>query len=93
MNIFKKIWRWIRLDGLLHIIVSCILFIGSLLVFRNWIQMDYTASWVLAFVITVAIGVLKETYDYIRKKVASTHDLICNLIGVALAMIIMAIIL
>ncbi len=73
----RRIWSWLRRDGLLHI-ESCALIAAACGLFLPW--------W-LAGVISLAAGAGKEIWD-IRHGVASWHDMICDLIGVAIGTIL-----
>ena len=70
-------WNWIRQDGLLHI-ESCALIAVAVGLF---------APWWIAGTVSLAAGIGKEIWDT-RHGVASWHDVICDLIGVAIGTII-----
>ena len=78
MKLLKKLWGWIRRDGLLHG-ESCALL---LLVFALFMPYGWAAA------ATVAIAILVELWQKKHKGVASWHDVICDLGGVLLGTII-----
>ena len=69
----SSIWGWIRRDGLLHI-ETCALIAVAVSLFLPW--------WVGGIAAMVA-GVAKELWDT-KHGVATWHDVICDLIGVAI---------
>lgn len=73
----KNLWQWIRRDGLLHI-ETCALIAVIVGLFLPW--------W-LAGVCSLAIGVVKELWDT-KHGVANWHDIICDVIGVIIGIII-----
>lgn len=77
----KRIWdninKWIRTDGWLHILVSC-----TIVFALEW----HRPVWVVP-VIAIAIGIGKEIYDKVSGKgTPEWHDLICDVIGIAIGM-------
>lgn len=78
MKLLKKLWGWIRRDGLLHGESSALLLLAFAIFMPLW----------LATVLTVVVGICKELWDRKRKgQVASWHDVICDLGGVALGVL------
>ena len=73
---FEGVWRWVRVDGLLHILAVyaiVLTFCGPL-------------SWWVADLIAVGVFIIKELVDLISKKgTAEWHDVLCDLIGLLLA--------
>ncbi len=78
MKLLKKLWGWIRRDGLLHG-ESCALL---LLVFAMFMPL-----WAAA-VSAAIIGILVELWQKKHKGVASWHDVICDFGGVAFGTIV-----
>lgn len=74
----SRIWTWVRRDGLLHI-ETCALVAVVCGLFLPW--------WLGAFA-ALAAGIGKEIMDKYSGGVASWHDVICDLIGVAVGTII-----
>ena len=74
----SRIWTWVRRDGLLHI-ETCALIAVACGLFLPW--------WA-AGTIALAAGIGKEVWDKYRGGVPSWHDIICDLIGVAVGTII-----
>lgn len=72
-----RIWTWIRRDGLLHM-ESCALVA---------VVAGIVAPWWVAGPAALTAGIGKELWDT-RHGVASWHDVICDLIGVAIGTII-----
>lgn len=77
----RKLWKWIRSDGLLHI-ESCALLI---IAFAAFIPLVWAAG------ATVVVGICKELWDRKHGGVASWHDVICDLCGVALGVLLVLI--
>ena len=76
-NLFKKIAEFIRVDGLLHIL-SCYAITISVSI------IDIIA----ALLCVSGVAILKEAYDLSYKKNTvkeSLHDILCDVIGVVLA--------
>lgn len=78
IDFLKKIWKWVRTDGLLHIGYAALIFL-SLEPFMPW--------WVAA-IITVVLFIIKEIYDRHHGGCAEWHDIICDCIGLAYGIII-----
>lgn len=74
----KKIWQWIRIDGLLHIETSALMVVAMSIVMPIW----------LAAVITMAVGILKEGYDKSHGGTPEMHDIWCDTIGMCLGVIL-----
>ena len=73
---FVSIWRWVRTDGLLHILAT------YAIVFTFYRPL----AWWVADLIAVGVFVIKELVDLITKKgTAEWHDVICDVIGLILA--------
>ena len=84
MELIKKIFRWIAVDGLLHFLVCY--------------AMTLALSPIIGFyalIPTVVVALAKEAYDYHIKKSNNieqvVHDLICDAAGIASAYATMAI--
>lgn len=77
MKLLKKLWSWIRRDGLLHGESCALLF----LVFALFIPL----GWAVAA--TVVVAILVELWQKKHKGVASWHDVICDLGGVVLGVL------
>ena len=90
---FKKIWGWIRKDGLLHIGVSAVLVILFSLMLLSLGYTDPGTLYGVSAVLTFLAGLGKEVYDSIKKKeFIEWHDLICDLIGIVIGEIIIILI-
>ena len=70
--------RWIRQDGLLHILVSALLVIAISVLLPLW----------LSLVISFIFGIGKELWDKYHGGVPSWHDVICDVVGLAVGAII-----
>ena len=70
----KTLWSWIRRDGMLHIV--CSLLIVAVL--------GIIAPWWLAAIVGILVGFCKEIWDGFHGGASNWHDIICDLIGVAL---------
>ena len=77
VKMVKRIWEWIKRDGLLHI-ESCALIV---IVFSL-----ITPIWVASSISLIA-GICKELWDT-KYGVPSWHDIICDVIGIALGVLI-----
>lgn len=80
-NFLKKLWNLLAIDGLLHLETSFIIMISCSLLFNIGIGIT----------VSVLAGLLKEVYDKIKKnctKEMIVHDLICDGIGILLALIL-----
>lgn len=77
MKLLKKLWSWFRRDGLLHG-ESCALlfFVFALFMPLGW-----------AVAATVVVAILVELWQKKHKGVASWHDVICDLGGVVLGVL------
>ena len=73
----RRIWSWVRRDGLLHI-ETCALIAVAVGIVLPWWSAALTAT---------AAGVWKELWDT-KHGVATWHDVICDLIGAAIGTII-----
>ena len=72
IEFFKKLWRWVRTDGLLHILACAVIVFTAGVFIKPW--------W--ALLVAVVAGLVKELVDIITKKgTAEWHDVICDLIG------------
>ena len=74
--VFQNIWRWVRMDGILHILAvyAIVLTVWGFL------------PWWGADLVAIGIFLLKEFIDLVsRKGTAEWHDIICDLIGLILA--------
>ena len=78
MKLLKKLWGWIRRDGLLHGESCALLF----LVFARFMPYGWAAA------ATAAVAILVELWQKKHKGVASWHDVVCDLCGVAFGAII-----
>lgn len=74
----KKLWKWIRRDGLLHM-ESCafIAILAGLIV-----------PWWIAGLVAVLAGLIKEEWDAEHDGVANWHDVICDVVGAVIGMVI-----
>lgn len=73
---FEKVWRWVRVDGLLHILA----------VYAIVLTFCGPVSWWVADLIAIGVFILKEVLDFITKKgTPEWHDIICDLAGLLLA--------
>ena len=71
----KKIWDWIRTDGLLHIETSALIVV----------LVSIVISWWVGVVGSAVAGVGKELYDRSHEgHCAEWHDVICDGIGVVI---------
>lgn len=77
-NLFDKIYGYVRTDGLLHILASIAL-TAFLCVFFNM---------VVACIVAMAIGFLKEYYDRNHNGTPEWHDIICDAIGIVIGCIL-----
>jgi Predicted periplasmic lipoprotein (DUF2279). len=73
-----KLAKWIRQDGLLHILVSALLVIAISVLLPLW----------LSLVISFIFGIGKELWDKYHGGVPSWHDVICDVVGLAVGAII-----
>lgn len=77
---FKKMLKWIGHDGLLHILVSALIMVAL-----GWVR----PIWI-ALLLVVLVGLSKELYDATGKGTASWHDIICDVVGIVIGMLIVA---
>lgn len=81
----KRIINWIATDGLLHALVSILIFIVCFSFIGFWSAM-----------VTIAMGIGKEIYDAIKKPNYTWemiyHDIICDIGGIVLGIILSLII-
>ena len=73
----KKIWEWIKRDGLLHIESCAIIAIIVGLLFPWW----------ATGIVALLVGIGKEIWD-IKHGVANWHDIICDFIGCIVGIIV-----
>lgn len=80
-SIFNKIKNWIAVDGLLHLLVSALVFMLLTPFVKVWVALFFTAF----------IGIGKEIYDFFIKKSNNRpqviHDLICDCIGIFIGLV------
>lgn len=71
-DFIKRIWKWVRIDGLLHFLASAV----TLLTIVSAVQLFF------AILLTIAVGVAKEIYDEkTGNGTPEAHDLICDFAG------------
>ena len=71
-------FKWIRQDGLLHIETSALLVVAISVLLPVW----------LSIVISFIFGIGKELWDKYHDGVPSWHDVICDIIGLAVGTLI-----
>jgi len=71
-------FKWIRQDGLLHIETSALLVVAISVLLPVW----------LSIVISFIFGIGKELWDKYHGGVPSWHDVICDIIGLAVGALI-----
>jgi cell shape-determining protein MreD len=71
-------FKWIRQDGLLHIETSALLVVAISVLLPVW----------LSIVISFIFGIGKELWDKYHGGVSSWHDVICDIIGLAVGALI-----
>ena len=84
-ELIKSLYNWLNTDGLLHLLVSFLILISLYIL---------NIKFYICLIITICIGLLKEVYDLIKKKnniKQSLHDIICDLIGITISVIIIII--
>lgn len=82
IEFFKKVWRWVRTDGLLHIL-ACVAIVYT--------AAQFVKPW-WALVIGVVVGIGYELIQLVTKKgTAEWHDVICDLIGSVFAFVMLCI--
>lgn len=81
MKTLSVVWKWVGTDGLLHITCSTVIVLIA----------GMFISILGSVLVALAIGVAKEViWDKLLKKGSpSWHDIICDLIGVAIAVIVL----
>ena len=77
----KKLIKWIRRDGLLHLTVSALLVIAISVLLPVW----------LSALIALLIGIGKEIWDKYHGGACNWHDVICDVAGIAVGLIIVII--
>lgn len=81
LEFIKNVKDWVATDGLLHIETSALL----LIIFQLFMPIYISA------LLTISIGLIKETIDYWVKKCNNkeqvTHDIICDLVGILIGVI------
>lgn len=79
LDFLKLAREWVSVDGLLHILVCALI----VLVFGAFLPL-----WA-AFIVAVVVGIVKEVYDLLsRKGTPEWRDLLCDLIGIVLGLLI-----
>ena len=78
----RKLIQWIRRDGLLHITVSMLLVIAASVLLPVW----------LSALIALAIGAGKEIWDKYNGGACNWHDIICDVAGITVGLMIAIII-
>lgn len=79
-SIVTKVFDWIASDGVYHILFSLIITILFSPILPIW-------GSALA---TLGVGVLKELCDFlIKKTVFSFHDIVCDLIGIFVGVLLL----
>lgn len=77
----KKVIKWLRVDGILHISVS-----ANICTFFCACSPVWTAC-----ILTMVVGFCKEIYDRIsRKGTAEWHDIICDAIGTIIGVLLIS---
>lgn len=78
-DLIKDIWKWMRMDGLLHMETSALIMLIAHTIFPL----------LLALILSVSMGIAKEARDAMTKKgTAEMHDLYCDGIGILLGLIL-----
>ena len=72
-----NLWSWIQRDGLLHI-ESCAMIV---------VTAGLVLPWWCAGLVALLAGIGKEIWDT-RHGVATWHDVICDVVGVVIGLII-----
>jgi len=73
IKFLKKVWAWVRTDGLLHAL-AC----AAIVLSFGWIR----PVWI-SVTIAVVIAAAKEIYDKVTGRgTAEWHDVICDLAGI-----------
>lgn len=76
---FKRLYKWMRTDGLLHASFSALLVLS----------LNTFLPFIVALALTAVVGVMKELYDNISGKgFCEYHDIECNAIGMVYATLI-----
>lgn len=74
----KKIWGWVRTDGLLHIETSAMIVLA----------LDAVCPWWIGNIVSATAGIGKEIWDRTHGGSSEWHDIICDAIGIVIADII-----
>lgn len=83
IDFLKKVWKWVRVDGLLHILVCALVAV--------WLAGFGMPLWV-ALLVSMLVGIAYELWQYFSKKgCAEWHDVACDAIGVAMAAILVGV--
>lgn len=73
IKFLKKVWAWVRTDGLLHALACAIIVLSF-----GWIR----PVWI-SIIAAVVIAAAKEIYDKVTGRgTAEWHDVICDLAGI-----------
>lgn len=77
IKLMQKFYKWLRPDGLLHLVVSTLLVMLLL-------PLLPPCRWWIAAAAVIVIGLAKEFYDATDPEhSAEWHDVACDLIGIA----------
>ena len=79
LELINGIYNWLNTDGLLHIGFTSMIIILSFPLIKRW-----------SVGLAIIVGLAKEAYDILVKKSdpkLSIHDLICDCIGIIMAVI------
>ena len=78
MKYLNKLFAWMGMDGMEHLILSA--FIACIL--------NIVLPWWLAAIITLAVGIGKEVYDKVSGKGnAECKDLLADLVGILIGIL------
>ena len=78
MKYLNKLFVWMGMDGMMHVILSAL--IGAVL--------NLLLPWELAAMITLAVGIGKELYDRISGKGCSEwKDIVCDILGILIGVL------
>lgn len=78
MDKITKLLKWIGQDGWLHILVSALLMVAL-----GWVR----PIWI-AMLLVLLVGLGKELYDATGKGTASWHDVICDVVGIVIGLLL-----